>query len=282
MTRHPRIPAAVAAKLDALRRRLAGLQRAVVAYSGGIDSTFLLAVADEVLGEGALGVTAVSPSLSAHEKDAALQQAAELNLGPRHVLVETAELQDEAYRANDAKRCYHCRSAMMEALQREAAARGIEAILLGAIADDLDDYRPGEAAAAESGALFPLREAGLSKDEIRLLARARGLSGWDRPAAACLASRLAYGLEVTPERLAMVEQAEALLREWGYAQVRVRHHGQLARIELPPAQLGAFVDAHAAAAGEALRGLGFTWVALDVEGYRRGSFNAMLGDAMEV
>lgn len=263
-------------KLARLKQRLRQLEAAIVAYSGGIDSTFLTHVAREVLSGELLAVTALSPSVSRHDRELAERQAHEMDLGTDHIFVEAREMDDPAYRVNDHTRCYHCRVALMDALQRVARERGITHILLGAIADDADDYRPGETAALERGALFPLREVGLTKVEIRGLARQRGLSQWDRPAAACLSSRLAYGLEVTPQRLQMIEQAEKVLRSLGLRQFRVRHHGDLARIELEPDEILPLITQHRALIVERLRALGFKFVTIDLQGYRRGSFNETL------
>jgi uncharacterized protein len=268
--------AGIAPKIERLEGRLRELGSVLVAYSGGIDSTFLVHVARGVLGDDALAVTAVSDSYSRHDREMAVRQAAEMKLGAGHLLIETRETEDPNYRANDGNRCFHCRNALMEALHRVAAERRIPHILLGAIVDDIGDHRPGETAARREGALFPLREAGLTKAEIRKLARERGLSAWDRPASACLSSRIAYGLEVTEERLSMVERAEEALRALGLRQFRVRHHGDVARIEVEPDEIARLASELREAVAAGVRGAGFKFVALDLQGYRQGSLNDAL------
>lgn len=251
---------------------LASLPGAVVAYSGGADSAYLSDVAHEVLGERMLAVTAVSPSLAPEEREAAAELARARGWAHREVL--TAELDVEAYRANGADRCFHCKDTLFDVLDPIAAARG-HSVLVGTNLDDTGDFRPGRRAAREHGVRAPLLEAGLSKEQIRAASRARGLPTWDMPASACLASRIAYGVEVTADRLERVARAETYLRSLGFDGFRVRDHGDLARIEVARA------DIERAAAlseriGAELRALGFTYTTLDLEGFRSGSMNAAL------
>lgn len=264
----------IEAKIERLRAILAPMGRAVVAYSGGCDSALLADVAHETLGPGALAVTAVSPSLAPHEREAAATLARER--GWAHREVATHEGDRAAYRRNAPDRCYHCKSELLEVLLALPEAAGAW-VLVGTNLDDLGDHRPGGRAATERGARAPLVEAGLGKDEIRRAARGRGLSVWEKPAAACLASRIAYGIEVTPERLERVGRAEDLLRRMGLREVRVRDHGDLARIEVEPGGIEALAapGARERVAG-AMRSLGFHHVTLDLEGFRSGSMNAGL------
>lgn len=259
---------------------LSGYGSLMVGYSGGVDSAYLLAAAVEVLGGRAVGATAVSPSLPEDERKAAANLAADL--GARYVEVHTDEAERAAYRRNDAWRCFHCKSALFDALEPLAGELGITELALATVTDDLGDHRPGQQAAVERGVRMPLVEAGLSKADVRELSRRRGLPTWDKPAAACLASRVVYGLEVTPRRLSRIEQAEAWLRArlGAHANLRVRDHGELARIEVDPALVptvaGLGDELHAA-----LADLGWTYVTLDVAGFRSGSLNASLSAAGE-
>lgn len=263
----------LAARRARLSQILAGYDGLVVAFSGGVDSTFLTAAAVDVLGDRAVAATAVSPSLPASERREAAALAR--RLGVRHVEVATDEVERPAYRRNDRDRCFHCKTALFDVLEPLAAELGLEALALGTVIDDLGDHRPGLRAAAERGVVAPLVEAGLSKADVRALSRERGLPTWDKPAAACLASRVAYGLEVTAERLQRIEEAEAWLRArlGDGVDLRVRDHGDIARIEVPADRvaevvaLGGEVDA-------VLRGLGWSYVTVDLGGFRSGSMNA--------
>lgn len=258
-----------------LVRILAGHEAVVVAYSGGVDSAYLLAVAAEVLGDGVVAATAVSPSFPAAER----AQAAELaeRLGVRHIEVDTDEADRPAYRRNDADRCFHCKSALFDVLEPLAARVDGALIAVGTVTDDLGDHRPGQRAAAERGVTTPLADAGLSKADVRVLSRRRGLPTWDKPAAACLASRVVYGLEVTPARLSRIEQAEIWLRQrlGASANLRVRDHGEIARVEVDRALLQRTADL-ADDLHVLLRGLGWTYATLDLAGFRSGSLNASL------
>jgi uncharacterized protein len=257
-------------KLAALRAELARLGRVVVAFSGGADSAFLAAVAHRTLGrDAAHAVTAVSPSLAGAEREDCARLAAEWGL--RWTPVETAEMERAAYRVNDLDRCFHCKAELMEVVAPIAAAEGAT-VVLGVNVDDLGDHRPGQRAAAEAGAEFPLVAAGFTKADVRQASRWLGLRTWDKPAAACLASRVPYGTEVTVQVLSRVERAEAALRERGFAQVRVRHYDDTARIEVELHEL-ARVVAERESIVAAVKGAGYRYVTLDLEGFRSGNLN---------
>jgi uncharacterized protein len=262
-------------KERALLARLGELRSVIVALSGGTDSAYLAWAAHRALRERALSVTALSESYSAYDRE-----QVEIFLratGVRHEFVETHELENPAYRANAADRCYYCKDELFSVLDGLAKERGFAAVAYGVNADDTADFRPGHRAAAEHQVLTPLLEAKLHKAEIRFLAKRAGLPCWDRPASACLSSRLPYGTEVTPERLSLVERGEAALREMGFKQFRVRLHDKLARVELAPDELPRALDPKMAAAiARELKAAGFAYVALDLEGYRQGSLNETL------
>ena len=256
--------------LATLHRRLDELDQVVVAFSGGADSAFLAWTAHQALGpERVLAVTAVSPSLAGFERDDCVALAQEWDLS--WLAVETDELADAAYRANDTDRCAHCKTALMDVLAPLAASRGAT-VVLGVNLDDLGDHRPGQAVAAERGAAFPLVEAGFTKADIRQASRQLGLRTWDKPAAACLASRLPYGTPVSLGVLQEVERAETGLRRLGFVELRVRHYGELARIEVPLDQLEEVV-ARRQEVVAALRSAGYCYVTLDLEGLRSGNLN---------
>jgi len=255
-----------------LREILAARGALVVGFSGGADSTLLLKAAADELGPRVLAVTAVSPSLPREELEEAKRIAREI--GARHKLVSSDEMSEEGYRENSPRRCYFCKSELFEILKAEAEREGIGSIAYGAITDDLGDFRPGMDAAREAGALAPLLDAGISKGEVREISRFLGLPTWDKPASACLSSRIPFGTRIEPELLARVEAGEALLHAEGLRQVRLRDHGEIARIECGPAE---FVLLEDAARRErvtgALRDLGYRFVCLDLQGYRSGSLN---------
>lgn len=262
-------------KEEVLVSRLAEIPSLLVALSGGADSAYLSWAADRALGHRALSVTALSPSFSSHDKEMVEEFVAKL--GVRHECIETDELENPAYRANGSDRCYFCKDELFSSLDKLAHSRGFAAVAYGVNADDALDFRPGHRAATEHQVLAPLLDAGLTKAEIRALSHRAGLPTWDRPASACLASRLPYGTEVTPERLALVERGEAALRELGFRQFRVRLHDNLARIEISPDEMPrAFSPQMAAAMAERLKSVGFAYVALDLQGYRQGSLNESL------
>jgi pyridinium-3,5-biscarboxylic acid mononucleotide sulfurtransferase len=245
---------------------------AVVAFSGGIDSTLVLKVAHDHLGPQAIGVTAVSPTFPHIELDVARRVGAEI--GARHLIIETDQLEVEAFVRNDARRCYHCKTDLYRALGKLRQELGIDAIIDGTNLDDLGDDRPGITAAREWGVRSPLVEAEVTKTEVRTMARDLGLSNWAKPAAACLSSRIPRGTTITLERLSRVEQAEASLFREGLRQFRVRDHGEIARIELESEELARMLDPDLRARlADKLKELGFHFVTMDLEGYRKGSTN---------
>jgi len=264
-----------AAKLAALEMRLKQLGRLMVAYSGGVDSAFLAGTAHRVLGDRMLAVLADSASLARRDLEQACAFAQSLGM-PLHV-VETQELDNPEYARNDANRCFHCKDELFATMKALGSKLGFSAIAYGMNADDTSDYRPGQRAAAEHEILAPLAEAGLTKMEVRALAKAVGYPLWDRPAAPCLSSRVEYGRTVTREVLEQVEKAEESMRQLGFRELRVRHHGELARVEiargeLPRALSMEMLDAITAA----LKQAGFQYVTLDCTGFRSGSLNAIL------
>ena len=259
-----------------LRLREAG--HLIVAFSGGVDSSYLAYAAHRALGDGALAVTALSASYPKTHRDAA--EAVVATTGLRHRFVDTHELESADYRANRPDRCYHCKSELFAVLGKLRDAEGFRAVAYGINTDDRGDFRPGHRAADERGVLSPFLDVALSKEEIRALSRAAGLPTADLPASACLASRLPYGTEVTPERLLQVERGEEALRALGFRQLRVRHHGPLARVEIDPAELPRALDPEMARRiSAALKPLGFRFVALDLDGYRSGALNEVLPGA---
>jgi uncharacterized protein len=270
---------ASAPKLARLRDVIASSRSALVAFSAGVDSTFVLAVAREVLGDRAVALTAHSPSVPRAEREEARRLAAAL--GARHLERESREQEDPRYLANPVDRCYYCKSELYRLCEETARAEGLEVILDGFNADDRKDHRPGHRAAVERRVRSPLAEAGLTKDEIRAWSEAYGLATWDKPQMACLASRIPYGTPVTPERLGAVEQAERGIRALGFRDVRVRHHGEIGRVELGESDLEA-AFARRAEVAEAVKGAGFKLAVLDLEPFRSGRMNALAGVSLPV
>jgi uncharacterized protein len=242
-----------------------------VGYSGGVDSVFLARIAMDVLGpDRVLAVTGKSDSIASWMEDTAREVAE--RFGIPWLELETREMDDPRYAANPSNRCYFCKSELWTRLAELAADRGFGAVLDGSNADDVGDHRPGAVAATENAVRSPLLEAGLTKDEIRAWSRELGLPTWDQPAAPCLASRIPYGLSVTPERLRQIEQAEIGLRAMGFRDFRVRHHGAIARLEVHPSEIARVAD-HRTEIARAVRSAGFGRVLIDLQGYRRGSLN---------
>jgi pyridinium-3,5-biscarboxylic acid mononucleotide sulfurtransferase len=260
------------ARLELLNEWLSRYRRAVIAYSGGVDSSLMLKAAHQILGAGAIGVIGRSDSYAERELALALDQAA--GFGARVEIVTTGELADVNFRSNDLGRCYHCKSQLYRELAAVAAREGAEVVLDGTIADDLSDWRPGRRAAAEREVRSPLAELGFTKADVRAAAAFFGLASQDKPASPCLASRIPYGTEITREKLGMIERAEELVRSLGFAELRVRHHGDVARLEVPLAELERIlVPATREALVVGLKTLGFRHIALDLEGLRSGSLN---------
>jgi pyridinium-3,5-biscarboxylic acid mononucleotide sulfurtransferase len=262
-------------KAERLRHILAARARLLVAYSGGVDSTFLAWTAHQVIGERMCAVIADSPSLARTHLEDALAFAREHGISV--TVVETRELENPAYSRNDATRCFHCKDELFTVMERYRLDHGFDAIAYGVNTDDQGDFRPGQQAAIQHQVSAPLLEAGLGKAEIRELARQAGLRVWDKPASACLSSRIEYGRTVTPQILGIVEQGEDALRALGFHQFRVRHHGEIVRIEIAVDELPRALNAQMA--GEFTRvfkALGFKFVTLDLEGFRSGSMNSLL------
>ena len=263
------------AKERCLQAALAKRPSLIVAYSGGVDSAYLAYAAHRALGDRMLAVTALSASYSARDRREA--EACVARFGLPHEFIETDELSNPAYRANSPERCYFCKDELFDKLDELAVRRGFAAVAYGVNADDQGDWRPGQRAAREHRVLTPLLDAGMTKADVRELARRGNLSVWNRPASACLSSRIAYGIEVTPERLAIVEKGEEAVRALGFRQFRVRYHEDLVRLEIAPDELPrALTPEMAGKFVEIFKPLGFKFVTLDLEGYRTGSFNPPL------
>lgn len=259
-------------KIDQLETRVASLGSAVVAFSGGVDSSLVAAIAARALGDRALATTAVSPALATGELDGACSVANAI--GIKHETISTDELARPDYRKNERDRCYHCKTELYDQLERLAASRGYKALLSGANADDVGDWRPGLRAAAEHGVIHPLLEAGVGKAEVRSLARQLGIPSAEKPASPCLASRLPYGTPVERETLAQVDRAELALKELGYRVLRVRHYGALARVELGGSELARALQPHErSAVTDAVRAAGYQEVEISEEPFRSGSLS---------
>lgn len=266
-------------KYETLKDELRSLGKVVVAFSGGVDSTFLLKAALDALGtEHTLAITADSETYPERERDEAIRIAAEL--GAPHEVIHTSELAIPGYAENPTNRCYFCKQELFSHLIPIAEERGYDCVAFGAIADDLGEHRPGLQAARDRGVRAPLLEVGLKKSEIRHLSREFNLQTWDKPSFACLSSRIPYGEQITMEKLSMIDQAESFMMQLGFRQVRVRQHEGLARIELAPDHLEDIIAVRETVTAK-LKGIGFKYVSLDLQGYRSGSLNEVLAGSSQ-
>ncbi|AGA68684.1 TIGR00268 family protein [Desulfitobacterium dichloroeliminans LMG P-21439] len=261
-------------KLNRLKQIVKEMESAVVAFSGGVDSTFLLRVTHEVLGDSCLAIIGASETMPTVDYNNALQQVKEF--GANYIIIKTEEMTKEEFVKNPQNRCYHCKNELFSKLLAIAQEKKIQWVLDGSNKDDLKDYRPGMQAARALGVRSPLQEAGLTKEEIRQLSKAMGLSTWDKPSSPCLSSRFPYGEEITLEKLQRVERAESLLKELGFRNLRVRHHQDMARLEIPQEDFPKLMELDPEDIVKPFKELGFTYVTLDLEGFRSGSLNTGL------
>ncbi|MBV4416119.1 ATP-dependent sacrificial sulfur transferase LarE [Clostridium tyrobutyricum] len=262
-------------KLDTLKENIKKLQSVAIAFSGGVDSTFLLKVAHDVLGDNVIAITATSSTYPKRELDEARKYAK--SMGVKHIIIESEELDIEGYAKNPVNRCYYCKKELFSKLRNIAKENDINYVLDGSNLDDTGDYRPGMEAAKELGIVSPLKEAKLTKDDIRTFSREMNLPTWNKPSFACLSSRFPYGNKITSKKLKMVEDAEQFLLDLGFRQVRVRCHDTIARIEVAPEERSKFFDLSLMdKVGNKFREIGFTYVTLDILGYKTGSMNAVL------
>ena len=269
------IPMNSIAKEESLRKIFRELESVIVAYSGGVDSSYVAYVANAELGPRAVCITGESASLPAYQR-AEIDRVVE-RFGFQHEIIRTAELENPGYRANNADRCFFCKDELYTKLESVARTRGIQHIVDGSTVDDLGDYRPGRRAASQHAVRSPLIEVGLSKNEVRELSRRATLPTWDKPASPCLSSRIAYGTTVTIERLSKVDRGEEILREFGFREFRVRHHDQLVRLEIAPAEMDRVLRKELIEElAKRFRELGFKYVTLDLQGFRSGSMNEVL------
>lgn len=269
------LSAELTSKFEKLKNKLAELENALIAYSGGVDSTLLLKVAADVLGKKLTAVTAHSEVTPPHDYEEAVIFAE--SLGVNYIVIKTDELQDANFVSNPPDRCYHCKSMLFKRLSEIAREKKIKWLLDGSNFDDITDYRPGSRAAKEFGVISPLKEAGLTKDEIRALSKEMSLPTWDKAASPCLASRVPYGQVITPEKLSRIGQSEEYLRTFGIKELRVRDHGDVARIEFPVDKMSLFLDETTRdKIIDKLKSFGYKYVALDLQGFRSGSLNEVL------
>ena len=267
-------------KFEKLKAIIKEMRSAVVAFSAGVDSTFLLKVCHDVIGEKVIAITANSPTYPAHELEEARKLAA--GIGSRHIIIESNELGIPGFSENSSRRCYFCKSELFELLKIEAEKLGMDHVVDGANCDDLNDYRPGRDAAKELSVRSPLIEAGMNKEDIRILSKKMGLSTWNKPSFACLSSRFPYGTDITADRVNMVAACEDVLRDLSFRQFRVRYHGDVARIELESKDFERFLsDEVKAIVLNRFKSQGFKYISLDMEGYRTGSMNEAITAASD-